>query len=569
MQTQRTDRVIRFTDFHPAHHFESFFFNVLLQHIPFRNESSLLSNNNVHKSYYIECCIRKLINTEDDIDTLVHEYCKLHFMMDENRQQLTNMIMQKAPIHGLDTPDPLHEDITNTDPHIHYTEKVFNLLNELQEVKDASLNDEQQSIFNKLYETETGLHIITGTPGSGKTFLIKYIMYKEISAGNTVVVTSTTGTSAARISSIAKTAHQQFALPRSRDLFRSPLQQTDARSLEIRHASVIIIDEFSMLTNLAFHQIMLQISNACNITLQSIRSQKKVIFFGDPGQLPAICEHTKRKNTEICESCHLLSSPFWTSGTFHKMTISMRHVSDPEFCLFLNYIRENQPSQEYIDNTLANTYISVPNLSNIINESITVLCTHREDANNYNYAILKNQFNDSDITEVGIESSAANEDELHYWVHDPEFTTIHNIAIGALIMITENIDLSIGACNGALATVISFEKNPSTQKLTKINVHITISNRTICIRRSKYSRISHASKDYYRSTFPIQLAYAITGHKCQGATIKGKVLLVIRHAFAPGQIYVMLSRVTTRKNLLILNGLRKSNFIPIPKRFLY
>ncbi len=53
---------------------------------------------------------------------------------------------------------------------------------------------------------------------------------------------------------------------------------------------------------------------------------------------------------------------------------------------------------------------------------------------------------------------------------------------------------------------------------------------------------------YYKESFPITLAYAIIGHKSQGTTISSKFIINIKEAFAPGLTYVMLSRVTNRKN---------------------
>jgi len=55
------------------------------------------------------------------------------------------------------------------------------------------------------------------------------------------------------------------------------------------------------------------------------------------------------------------------------------------------------------------------------------------------------------------------------------------------------------------------------------------------------------------------LGYTITGHKSQGATISFKVMIHIREFFARGLVYVMLSRVTSRKNLKIVNNLQPSD----------
>jgi len=54
---------------------------------------------------------------------------------------------------------------------------------------------------------------------------------------------------------------------------------------------------------------------------------------------------------------------------------------------------------------------------------------------------------------------------------------------------------------------------------------------------------------YYKTLFPITLAYVITSHKSQGVTINSKIIIDMKEAFAPGLTYVMLLRVTNGKNL--------------------
>jgi len=59
------------------------------------------------------------------------------------------------------------------------------------------------------------------------------------------------------------------------------------------------------------------------------------------------------------------------------------------------------------------------------------------------------------------------------------------------------------------------------------------------------------------------LGYAITGHKSQGATISSKVMIHICESFAQGLVYVMLSRVTSRNFLKIVNNLQLSDIQPM------
>jgi len=66
----------------------------------------------------------------------------------------------------------------------------------------------------------------------------------------------------------------------------------------------------------------------------------------------------------------------------------------------------------------------------------------------------------------------------------------------------------------------------------------------------------------YKTSFPITLAYVITGHKSQGATISSKVIIDIKEAFAPGLTYVMFFKVTNINNLKIIGNLTPNDFIP-------
>ena len=52
--------------------------------------------------------------------------------------------------------------------------------------------------------------------------------------------------------------------------------QSDPRALAIRKSFVIIIDEFSMMTNSVFHYIMMQIAEAWNFTLLKLRPRSTI-----------------------------------------------------------------------------------------------------------------------------------------------------------------------------------------------------------------------------------------------------------------------------------------------------
>jgi hypothetical protein len=105
--------------------------------------------------------------------------------------------------------------------------------------------------------------------------------------------------------------------------------------------------------------------------------------------------------------------------------------------------------------------------------------------------------------------------------------------------------------------------------LHKIAVKLDTNGTEVYAARTKSGRQYRRAveTDVPRNEFPLKLGYAITGHKSQGATISGKCALDVRTAFAPGLLYVMLTRVTNRANLFLLRRLMPDNFEPGPLKF--
>ena len=81
----------------------------------------------------------------------------------------------------------------------------------------------------------------------------------------------------------------------------------------------------------------------------------------------------------------------------------------------------------------------------------------------------------------------------------------------------------------------------------------TTSQKIIPIFREYFTLKSKSGLEVTRKQYPLRLAYAITSRKCQGVTLDRCALDFSTNCFARGQLYVMLSRVRGKKNLLIYN----------------
>jgi len=116
--------------------------------------------------------------------------------------------------------------------------------------------------------------------------------------------------------------------------------------------------------------------------------------------------------------------------------------------------------------------------------------------------------------------------------------------LGALVMLTTNQNPDKGVFNGAIGTVMELRRNPNgditsvRMRLEDARFEFTYVHRSV----EKTFTNPETGPRHTLRTFPLRLAYARTACSVQGATLRGRVYVHIRNAFARGMAYVMLSR---------------------------
>lgn len=302
-------------------------------------------------------------------------------------------------------------------------------------------------------------------------------------------------------------------------------------------------------------------------------------------QLPPVCNHRKA-NSDFCKECHLTEWAGWpTDDRVFELTQSVRHAADPTFNAALDVARTMVPSQDLLDATF-NTY---PGLIITREEAVamadahtTVLCSNCAPVAEYNTAISERLFGlgdliptpmvHSDLDPLQVTSEGI--PELSGWLLEKGFHNITHAALGARVIMDVNEDLYSGAVNGAFGVVSDAVFMDGTRAKGHVvpcvwptvkSLEVTIQHTGVMrkITRSVTAYKHHRGQRFTKRTFPLALAYAITGHKSQGATIDSKVIVHVTDAFCPGLLYVMLSRVTKRSLLHVVGRLTSDMFNPM------
>jgi len=139
---------------------------------------------------------------------------------------------------------------------------------------------------------------------------------------------------------------------------------------------------------------------------------------------------------------------------------------------------------------------------------------------------------------------------------------MQHVALGALVMLSENIDLKVSAANGTTRIVTKLEFDLE-DNVCSISIALNPSRYVEIVRKKSIQNKYDSQGHFYKASFPLMLGYAIIWHKSQDAMISSKVMIHVRESFARGLMYVMLSRITSQKNLKIVNNLQPSDIQPI------
>ncbi len=221
--------------------------------------------------------------------------------------------------------------------------------------------------------------------------------------------------------------------------------------------------------------------------------------------------------------------------------------SDQAFIEILNNFRYNRPSQRDLDmlNKTCQKFDEVKNCKDYI-----FITTHNRIVDERNNSELKKLESPTFYFEAEVEG------DFPEYLFPVEFEL--QLKVGVRVMFIKN-DYSGKQLyfNGKLATVIYLERGLIEVEFDDNTENVlaekyTWENKSYSLNETTGEIIENVEGTF--SQYPIRLAWAVTVHKSQGLTFE-KAILDLSGAFAPGQIYVALSRLRSIEGLVLSSPL--------------
>ncbi|CAN1274847.1 ATP-dependent DNA helicase PIF1 [Linum perenne] len=454
------------------------------------------------------------------------------------------------------------------------------------------LNAEQRYAFDQItdsvYNNKSQLFFIEGFGGTGKTFLWKVISMNLRAEKKVVLCVATSGI-AALLMTGGRTAHSRFHIPIDCDStstchiqLQSPLADL------IRDTSLIIWDEAPMA-----HKHCIE---ALDRTLRDVLNNDDLpfggltmVFGGDFRQiLPVIPKATR---TETVNSS-IKRSYLWPHFTVIQLHQNMRLKHDgcnqeelreiENFSKWLLDIGDGKNSSILGDSEIQIPYElrvqkEVDPIADIVHSTYPdILQNYSDPSYLAKRAVLAPLHDTVSLTNEymlnlfpgrekcyyssdSIQYEAANQSEIEA-EFPPEFLNSLRIGnfpdhelklkVGVPVILLRNIDQSMGLCNGTRAIV-------RTLGTWSIEIEIitgsNIGDRVYLPRMTLSNKQKSLNFTLLRRQYPLALSFAMTINKSQGQTLQNVGLCLKKQVFTHGQLYVALSRVTTKDGLKIIS----------------
>ena len=417
---------------------------------------------------------------------------------------------------------------------------------------------------------------LTGRAGTGKTTFLKFI--RENSFKKMAVVAPT---GVAAINAGGTTLHSFFQLPFGpfiptpqygwnpegpgfsdpNSLFKNIRFNASKREL-LQELELLIIDEISM--------VRADMLDAVDAVLRHFRQQPlspfgglQVLYIGDLYQLPPV---VSKEEWNLLQ--HHYASPFFFDAHVTRQSppvyLELNKIyrqNEAEFIRLLNNIRNNRMEPEDLER-LHDYY--QPEFIPSKHDNYITLTSHNVKADSINREELDKLKGRS----VAFEASVTGE------FNDKAFPAEKTLTLkeGAQVMLIKNDKGETRRYyNGKIGTVKKIADDKLTLVFPDEPDELVLEKETWKNIRYQYNKELDQVEEEELGTFrqyPIRLAWAITIHKSQGLTFE-KAVIDAGASFAPGQVYVALSRLTKLEGLVLRSRIQSNSISTDPRVVAY
>ncbi len=404
--------------------------------------------------------------------------------------------------------------------------------------------------FAREFALSTGKNFfLTGKAGTGKTTFLRNL-HNETRKQMAIVAP----TGVAAINAGGTTMHSFFQLPFTpfiptyegkKELIEKQKMQRFRRKV-IQELELLVIDEISM--------VRADVLDAIDAILRHVRYRfnepfggVQVIFIGDMFQLSPVA---------VEEEWRILSQYYHSPYFFHSQVILQ---NPPVYIEFDKIFR--QSNQDFISllNEVRNDRLSYEGIQKLQSRYNPSFVPHPDDTyitlTTHNYKADK--INAEELTKLKgkiykFEASITGDFPEKNYPTDKSL----ELKIGAKVMFIKNdTENERRFYNGKIGIVRSIEEK-------SILIDCKDDPEPIELTRMQWENIRYRTNDETKTIeeetlgtfvqYPLRLAWAITIHKSQGLTFE-KAVIDAGNAFAPGQVYVALSRCRSLEGIVLLS----------------
>lgn len=426
------------------------------------------------------------------------------------------------------------------------------------------LSAEQEALFRLIEDTREHV-FVTGRAGTGKSTLLQHLAWNT---QKQIAVCAPTGVAALNVE--GQTIHSLFRLPIGL-IADSQIDQNDATRKILNAIDTLVIDEISM--------VNADLMDAMDRALRQARGRRgeafggvQVIMFGDPYQLAPVPPRgdEQRYVNDHYRSFWFFDAHVWSGDSpedgildvgRHGAKMHVRELvhihrqSDDGFKTMLNAVRYGRVTADIAE--ILNRTGARPVPTDPADPAIT-LATRNDIVNRINAKHLA-ALDGREQTAVAEVTGDFGRGEANYPA-DAEL----KLKIGAQVMFLRNDTSQFGEpprfVNGTIGTVTAISGD---------EVRVEVDGEEFDVEPAVWEkhryRYEAGTKTLTReivaefTQFPLRLAWAVTIHKSQGKTYDRAVIDLGAGAFAPGQTYVALSRLTSLDGLYLSRPLRPSD----------